>query len=73
MDDIRSGMNDAELMAKHDLSPRSLQSLFKQLVEAGHLDASRLRKRTIMEGGDAGEESGPSQSQVPAGAVLPGG
>lgn len=69
MDDIRSGMNDAELMAKHDLSPRSLQSLFKQLVQAGHLDASFLRQRTVTEGGDAGAESGPSRSQVPEGAV----
>ncbi len=33
--DIRSGVNDAELMKKYRLSSKGLQSLFDQLVETG--------------------------------------
>jgi hypothetical protein len=33
VNDIRSGMNDVQLMEKHKVSPRSLAALLKQLVE----------------------------------------
>ncbi len=33
VNDIRSGMNDMQLMEKHNVSPRSLASLLKQLVK----------------------------------------
>lgn len=41
VNDIRNGMNDVLLMEKHKLSPRSLASLLKQLVE---LKALRLHE-----------------------------
>lgn len=33
VNDIRSGLTDVQLMEKHEVSPRSLASLLKQLVE----------------------------------------
>jgi hypothetical protein len=47
LEDIRSGMNDWELMAKYKLSSKGLQSLFKKLGDAGllkHLNASEVIK-----------------------------
>ncbi len=33
IEDIRSGVNDEELMTKYDLPPRGLQALFKRLLD----------------------------------------
>lgn len=38
VDDVRSGMTDFELMEKHSLSMRQLQSVFDRLLAAGTLD-----------------------------------
>jgi hypothetical protein len=43
--DLRSGMNDVELMAKYHLAARGLQSLFQKLVEAGMLTRKELDAR----------------------------
>ncbi len=44
-DAIRSGMDDSALMAKYNLSPRGLQSLFKKLIEAGAIKKEELAQR----------------------------
>ncbi len=49
--DIKSGMSDAQLMAKHELTPKGLQSAFRKLVEAGLLNASSLRERGLAKAG----------------------
>jgi uncharacterized protein (DUF433 family) len=46
VEDIRSGMNDAALMKKYELTPEGLQSLFDKLVSAGYLDLGELQERT---------------------------
>jgi uncharacterized protein (DUF433 family) len=33
--DIRSGMDDEQLMVKYDLLPRQLQNVFRQIIHAG--------------------------------------
>jgi hypothetical protein len=33
--DIKSGMDDEQLMIKYDLLPRQLQSVFRQIINAG--------------------------------------
>ncbi|MFH1118022.1 MAG: zinc ribbon domain-containing protein [Pseudomonadota bacterium] len=43
--DIRSGMNDADLMEKYRLSSKGLQSLFGQLTEAGVVSQRELDER----------------------------
>jgi len=44
-DAIRSGMDDSALMAKYNLSPRGLQSLFRKLIEAGAIKKEELAQR----------------------------
>ena len=46
MNDIKSGMTDAELMEKYGLTAKGLASLFRKLVQAKLLDESFVRKRT---------------------------
>jgi hypothetical protein len=48
--DIRSGMSDAALREKYDLTPEGLGSLFDKLVGAGYLDVAELwaRKRLVV-------------------------
>jgi hypothetical protein len=48
--DIKSGMSDAELMKKHDLSAKGLESLFEKLVKAGLVDEPILKKRAAAKG-----------------------
>ena len=43
--DIRSGMTDAALMEKHELSVRGLQNLFTQIVTTGIMQADELSGR----------------------------
>jgi predicted transcriptional regulator len=49
--DIRSGMPDAELMRKYRLSTRGLQSLFKKLLDTGCIEQFEFDQRfAILEG-----------------------
>ncbi len=43
--DIRSGVNDAELMNKYGLSADGLQTLFDKLVNTGFIDLGEIRSR----------------------------
>lgn len=43
--DIRSGMDDASLMEKFNLSAKALHSLFDQLIVTGHLRQSEIDER----------------------------
>ncbi len=43
--DLRSGMNDSAMMAKHSLDVRGLQSLFRKLTEAGLVTRQELDER----------------------------
>lgn len=72
--DVKSGMSDTQLMAKHELTPKGLQSAFSKLVEAGLLDASSLRERGLakpgpkpgtFEGHDVSPEPAVSDDQKP--------
>lgn len=42
---IRSGLTDAELMARYGISPSALESLFNKLVKAGKLSPEELDRR----------------------------
>jgi hypothetical protein len=46
VNDIKSGMTDAELMEKYGLSDKGLESLFRKLVEAKLLEESFIRTGT---------------------------
>lgn len=46
LQDIRLGLNDAQIMEKYKLSARGLYSLFSKLVEAGMITQSDLDKRS---------------------------
>lgn len=46
VDDIRSGMDDAELMKKYGISAKGLESLFSKLCVAGILSQTEFRNRT---------------------------
>jgi predicted transcriptional regulator/predicted RNA-binding Zn-ribbon protein involved in translation (DUF1610 family) len=48
---IKAGVNDAELMAKYNLSPKGLQSLFDKLLSAGVLAQDELDLRCSDTGG----------------------
>lgn len=37
MKDIRSGMDQASLMMKYGLSPKTIEDLFRKLIQAGLL------------------------------------
>ncbi len=57
--DIKSGMTDAQLMAKHELSPKTLEALFSKLIQAGVLNAASIRERGVVkEGPTPGEFEG---------------
>ncbi len=43
--DVRAGMTDAELMKKHQLAPKGLQSLFSKMVTAGLITVGELDLR----------------------------
>jgi hypothetical protein len=43
--DIRIGMDDKALMAKYELSPKGLKTIFKRLVDAGVITESELYER----------------------------
>ena len=45
LQDIRSGMTDAQLMDKYNISARGLESLLKKLVQAGVLLQSEIDDR----------------------------
>ena len=49
-EDIRSGLSEAELMAKHRLSPKGLNKVFRKLVDAGAIDEMELFMRTSLSG-----------------------
>jgi len=46
LDDIRSGMTDAELMGKYEISFQALQNAFQQLLDARVLTEQELRQRS---------------------------
>ncbi len=48
LNDIHSGLDDASLMEKYQLSANHLQNLFKKLVQAGVLQQSELDSRSPM-------------------------
>ena len=65
--DIKSGMSDAQLMAKHGLTPKGLQSAFSKLTEVGILNAASLRERGLVKGRpQAGTSEGDGRSAGPA-------
>jgi hypothetical protein len=41
--DIRSGMDDAALRKKHNLSPKGLENLYRRLLETGHLKPDLIK------------------------------
>lgn len=45
MADLESGMDDDALMLRYKLTPRQLQRLFRQLINAGLVTALQLSKR----------------------------
>jgi hypothetical protein len=49
VNDVKSGMTDAELGKKYGLSPKGLESLFRKLVAAKLLDESYVLKRSAAE------------------------
>ena len=62
--DITSGMTDADLMKKYNLSAKGLASLFRKLAEAKLLEVSFVRTRTPPTA--AAEIAKSMQSPVPA-------
>jgi hypothetical protein len=65
--DIKSGLSDAQLMAKHDLTAKGLQSAFSKLTEAGLINASSLRERGVIKrGAKPGTFEGHGASPRPA-------
>jgi hypothetical protein len=46
--DVRSGLSDAAIMKKYDISIRGLNSLFRKLVLAGRIEQAELDRRTIV-------------------------
>jgi hypothetical protein len=52
VNDIRSGMTDAELLVKYQLSARGLDSVFRKLLDVQAIDPNELRARS-----DAMEDS----------------
>ena len=49
INDIRSGMNDTELMLKYHLSSRMLQSLFRTLLNTKAITPAEIYERTPFE------------------------
>jgi len=46
--DIRSGMDGESLMSKYDLTPRELQSCFRQIIKSGLMGPLELGNRLAM-------------------------
>ena len=44
-EDIRSGLNDSDMMQKYMLSPKGLVSLYKKLLEVGIVDQEDMDRR----------------------------
>lgn len=65
VNDIRSGMSDADLMQKYGLSEKGLDSLFKKLVEAKLLEESFLSKRSAAARSDRGTKPGAPSPRAP--------
>ena len=68
VNDIKSGMTDAELMAKFRLTANGLESLFRKLVEAKLLDQSFVRTRTAPLEADREAKPAPSPAPIPESA-----
>ncbi len=49
--DVKSGMTDAQLIAKYELTPKALDGLFSKLIQAGVLNASSIRERGVVKAG----------------------
>ncbi len=45
LEDIRSGMDDEQLMIKYDLLPRQLQSVLRQIISAGLATPMEMSRR----------------------------
>ncbi len=65
VNDIKSGMTDAELMEKYKLTAKGLESLFGKLVEAKLLDQSFVRTRTAPVEADRGAKPAPFAALIP--------
>src|SRR5271157_985819 len=70
LNDIRSGMNDGELMKKYNLTAKGLESLFRKLIEAKVLGekfiANRAHPRPAGGRSDGATASKPqSKARVP--------
>ncbi len=61
---IKSGMDDATLMARFDISPRGLQSLLDKLVSAGAIGQAELEERSAPEHASAMPEERKMASPV---------
>lgn len=48
MEDIRSGMSDAALMKKYDMSVQGLSSLFRKLLLSGKMEQAELDRRSFV-------------------------
>lgn len=58
--DIRSGLTDLEIMAKHELSPRDLQRVFDKLLSINAITQADLDQRgSGTKGGDGGPKPEP--------------
>jgi hypothetical protein len=62
--DIKSGMNNRDLMRKYELSSKGLESSFKKLVEVGVLEASFLEERLVQ------PAPTPTAAEMPRGAPV---
>jgi hypothetical protein len=65
VNDIKSGMTDAELMKKYSLTAKGLESLFRKLVEAKLLEESFVRKPSAPVAADRGTKPEPSPASIP--------
>jgi len=55
VNDIRGGMNDTQLMAKHQLSSKGLQSIFNKLIEAKAIKPGEIFNRAPNMGDDTAD------------------
>ncbi len=55
VNDIRKGMNDTQLMHKHKLSSKGLQSIFKKLIEAKAIKPGEVFNRDPSLGDDTAD------------------
>jgi hypothetical protein len=66
---LRSGIDDAALMKKYNLSVKGLQSLFKKLTDAGLISETQLSQRSSTGENSVLVDEGPSRDTV--GYVAP--